>query len=827
MGAADHLAGGGAGRADFAGPMVFAQTALRKLATGALAAPGGPAVVPAPPPSALSIFNLSRCAPAFVLPAMARPATLSNDPYFKVNWFNGSSTISASASNAFRPDLSVPPPGAPSRPATPPPPALNWFSAAFCLWLAGVAFLGLRLFWRNSRFRSRLARCQPARDARALRLFVECRDRFGISRPVTLIESEEVESPGVYGLWRAWLLLPEGIFERFSDDELRHIFLHELAHLKRADLAINWLVACLQALHWFNPVLWLAWARMRADRELAADALALAHVREIDHTPYGETILKVVEGLSFTRRLPGIVGIVEDKARLKERLIAINHPAKTWKWAALAAPAMLAAVGLTRAQTENSPLNRGASGNHTTPAGQYGRITGAILSDASPVVGLRVGIAALSGKQQPDILQQAATDAGGHFNFDQVPAGTWTLFRMEPGKNANIFSALLDPVGVRPNETLRIEITDQTSSMPFSSKMVSSDCHGDLSGTVVEPSGHPAARAQVMVLRPGLSFALSGKPVLFNPESGHLMREKHDVKEPWSFCTTDERGHFFLNDIGAAWALVAADENGFIEVPLTNLTVEPSGASPAPASFAANKIKLEKWGRIEGTFSNYNMVVANEAIHVSASRYDLRDWFRSSAFNVESDEQGRFSISFVPPGFFALFAAGMREAVQVKPGQSSVANLGGNGRPVIGKLRVTNPGAEIDWSSHHFTFSYFSPIHSHFPPDLPARFKSREELNEWRMKQDEPRPLDVDSRRGRQLKLEKDGSFRIEQDPPGKYELFVSVSSPDVRKPKLIGQFGVYDRTFDVPASQSGLFEPFDLGVIELTMTSPPEDPAP
>jgi beta-lactamase regulating signal transducer with metallopeptidase domain len=44
---------------------------------------------------------------------------------------------------------------------------------------------------------------------------------------------------------------------------LRHVFLHELAHLKRHDIALNWLFAGAQALHWFNPLVWLAFQQAR------------------------------------------------------------------------------------------------------------------------------------------------------------------------------------------------------------------------------------------------------------------------------------------------------------------------------------------------------------------------------------------------------------------------------------------------------------------------------------------------------------------------------------------------------------------------------------
>ena len=88
----------------------------------------------------------------------------------------------------------------------------------------------------------------------------ECRSELGIRQAVDLIETEAVESPAVHGLWRKRLLLPKGIFDRFSAEQVRCIFLHELAHIKRRDLEVNWLVSVLQALHWFNPLVWLGFA---------------------------------------------------------------------------------------------------------------------------------------------------------------------------------------------------------------------------------------------------------------------------------------------------------------------------------------------------------------------------------------------------------------------------------------------------------------------------------------------------------------------------------------------------------------------------------------
>ena len=304
-------------------------------------------LMPVSPQSAFSIFNLTKT-------SAKQPITTIHAPILS------EAVVSRPAENLS--DIPVVPAlrGAPliaqvpvvdKTPVTKPVVKVDWFAVAFCGYLAGVCFFAARLVWTNGRFRSRIGGYQPIADENVTRLFNDCRAAFNISQPVRLIESEEVESPAVYGLWRKWLLLPDGVLERFSMAELRCVFLHELAHIKRRDLGVNWLVALLQVLHWFNPLLWVAWARMRADRELAADALALAHIHERDRAPYGETILKVLEGLTGERALPGLVGIAESKAQLKERLAAIGRASVYWKWPALGLVAVLAIIGLTDAQT--------------------------------------------------------------------------------------------------------------------------------------------------------------------------------------------------------------------------------------------------------------------------------------------------------------------------------------------------------------------------------------------------------------------------------------------------------------------------------------------
>jgi Tol biopolymer transport system component len=131
--------------------------------------------------------------------------------------------------------------------------------------------------------------------------------------------------------------LPVGMLETLSREELRYVFLHELAHLKRHDIYIGWLMSLLQVLHWFNPLIWLAFYRLRADRELACDALVLAHTQSSQAKDYGRTIVSLLERFSRSQPLPAMAGILETKAQLKRRITMITRFKKnSYQWSPLA-----------------------------------------------------------------------------------------------------------------------------------------------------------------------------------------------------------------------------------------------------------------------------------------------------------------------------------------------------------------------------------------------------------------------------------------------------------------------------------------------------------
>lgn len=243
--------------------------------------------------------------------------------------------------------------------------AISWRQVLLWGWCLGAVALAGHVGWSVLRLRRWLRAATPLSDPRVLEVLDRCREQMRTGRRLTLLETPAVNSPALCGLWRPRLLLPPGLIDRFTEQELRFVFLHELAHLKRHDIAVNWLTTLLQIVHWFNPLIWLAFHRMRADRELACDARVLSAAQREESRAYGATIIKLLEGIVRPAPLPGLVGILEDKSQMKRRMrsIANFRGAPRVSLVALALLGVLAAVGLTDARSEK----RSAS---PTPASQ-------------------------------------------------------------------------------------------------------------------------------------------------------------------------------------------------------------------------------------------------------------------------------------------------------------------------------------------------------------------------------------------------------------------------------------------------------------------------
>jgi beta-lactamase regulating signal transducer with metallopeptidase domain len=201
---------------------------------------------------------------------------------------------------------------------------LEWISMT---WACGCLCLIALASWRYWRWNGLIARGWPITDPRLLELLGDARATMGVRRPVKLIAMKRLDSPAVFGLRRVCLLLPESAIAQLSDRELRLVFLHEMAHIRRHDLGLNVLLMAVQFLHWFNPLVWLATHRIRADGELVCDDMVMNSLVAAERPGYGQVLLRLIDEFSAeTPAFPGAIRVVSSKQEIKRRLIMIkNH----------------------------------------------------------------------------------------------------------------------------------------------------------------------------------------------------------------------------------------------------------------------------------------------------------------------------------------------------------------------------------------------------------------------------------------------------------------------------------------------------------------------
>ncbi len=217
-------------------------------------------------------------------------------------------------------------------PATAPPSvAISLTSVFIIIWLIGAVGFLVTILVKQSRFVKRSG-SQYCSDRRLLSVVDEVSHHLNLNRRVLVMLGKAGSTPAVFGVYQPRLLLPEDWAERFDESSLRHILLHELEHVRFGDVLWNWTAALVNALHWFNPLVWLATARFQADRELRCDADTLARLEAPDRVAYGRTLLHVQQTFHAAPAVAGLAPCVRNHSALRQRIAMITKPTTSHKW---------------------------------------------------------------------------------------------------------------------------------------------------------------------------------------------------------------------------------------------------------------------------------------------------------------------------------------------------------------------------------------------------------------------------------------------------------------------------------------------------------------
>ena len=165
----------------------------------------------------------------------------------------------------------------------------------------------------------------------------------GLYCKIPIVASATARTPTLIGVFKPMIVLPH---MHFAGDELNIILAHEMVHYKRKDLLVKLMMLIANALHWFNPAVYVLNRQLNAVCELSCDEKVVSEMDTQNRIFYGETILQVLQHSTTHRNLIGNVAfatnLCNSKKNFKRRLISMMNTKRMKK----SVVALALAIGL-------------------------------------------------------------------------------------------------------------------------------------------------------------------------------------------------------------------------------------------------------------------------------------------------------------------------------------------------------------------------------------------------------------------------------------------------------------------------------------------------
>jgi beta-lactamase regulating signal transducer with metallopeptidase domain len=219
------------------------------------------------------------------------------------------------------------------------------------VWALGVALFSLRMAWGWAQAAWLRRRGTSAGDELAA-LATRLASRTGVSRSFRVLISRTADGPGVIGWLHPVILIPAAALAGLTPEQLEAVLAHELAHIRRADYLVNLLQSAVETLLFYHPAVWWVSSRVRRERELCCDDLA---VRTCGDALVYARALSVLGTLRIRATRLAVAGTGGELLYRIQRIVGIEpHPAQSKSPVLLALSIVLVAglMGLTRAHAE-------------------------------------------------------------------------------------------------------------------------------------------------------------------------------------------------------------------------------------------------------------------------------------------------------------------------------------------------------------------------------------------------------------------------------------------------------------------------------------------
>lgn len=242
---------------------------------------------------------------------------------------------------------------------------LEGYSIACLVWAGGVAALLVAGLIRTALARRAIRAYRSCGDARINGIALRCARLAGLRRPPDLYFGTLADPACVAGALRPAVILNEGVSMQLTDAELTAVLSHEMMHIRRRHLLLGRAFDCACALHWFNPLVWIARRRFALHCETDCDQHTLTRLRgQLSAAAYAGAMLRLLELSAPRSGKPAhgmrALGFLAAKRRIR---LILHRPARAGRIAA--------AIALTLALAASILLSMGMSRGHFYPYPAY------------------------------------------------------------------------------------------------------------------------------------------------------------------------------------------------------------------------------------------------------------------------------------------------------------------------------------------------------------------------------------------------------------------------------------------------------------------------
>ncbi len=662
----------------------------------------------------------------------------------------------------------------------------GWLLWLVPVWLTGTLtclIAPLTGLWQLERLKKGATRVL---DGRWTELLDGLRTTLKIRREVRILRSAGASMPLTFGVWRPVLVIPAEA-DGWSPERRRLVLLHELAHVRRLDWLTQMLAHAACAVHWFNPLAWLAARRMHVEREQASDDLVLSCGAKA--SDYARELLAIAANYQ-DRPLMALAAVpMARHSALESRLRAVldggkNRTALT-AMTSLVALLLLAMVLVPLAMLQaGEPVPKADTTSRETVKPTVTQAAPAVPAVEEPKVEPRnatpeelaarkkgIHLSVMNAKRDrpiPEFRVLAGVRSSVSQEFEKRTGSdvvVWQPHTLRLGKDGDFIWPLeraydemairVEADGLVPQTSAWIKKSDGPKHLVF---MLAED--PGIKGRVLQPDGKPAA---------GATIALGLVQRDIRLENGRIWgsdkpRPDHP-SDRWRLPTivkTDAEGRFQLPTETSVAAVLVVHDSGVRELAYSDFKKSP-------------ELTLQGWGRVEGRVLWKDKPGVDEPVTLGTHRDDYGyPGMVASYASGRSDADGQFTFDKLLPGLAQLsrpislsdkpdsnqaILNGMFSHLQIKAGEPTKVMLGGQGRTVTGKFTGSD-----SWDKATF---HVHPTAPHFG------FGGDNEM--WvafdKFKRSPIGPLFFRDN----LKVNADGTFKIDNVLPGRYQLFLTV----------------------------------------------------